>query len=151
MYDDGYDDGDSCRACGRRDYGFEMNDVRTTLYISNCQCKTKCVCTDEMRAEFKLDAGDCACCNGDDCCCDAEETEIQVRINRIWDKRCESCEGVDWRPEWQVIKDGVVVATVPSEAAADAVIEAEYPNAEAPPRDEAWESEKWLRRAEGWG
>lgn len=149
MYDD-YD-GDSCRKCGVRDYGFEMPDTRSTLYISNCQCKTACVCTDEMREEFKLDPGACACSKGEECCCDAEPTKIEVRINRIWDQTCEACGGVDWRPEWQVLKDDVVIATVPSEAAANAVIGTEFPDAEPEPRDDAWESERYLRIAEGWG
>lgn len=151
MYDDDDYDGDSCRSCGRRDYGWDMPDTRTTLYISKCKCKTKCVCTDEERAEFKMDPGDCACERGESCCEDDAETKIEVHLNRIWDQTCPGCDGADWRPEWQVLKDGVVVATVPSEAAADAVIEAEFPDAEAPERDEAWESERMLRRMEGWG
>lgn len=32
-----------------------------------------------------------------------------------------------------------------------ALIRAVWPTAEEPERDEAWESERWLRRAEGWG
>jgi len=142
-----YDDGD-CPKCGVRDYGFEMSDVRSTLYISNCRCKGGCVCTDEERGEDYA-ADECICAeNGCEC---EDQTTIKVRINRIWDQQCSYCDGVDWRPEWQVLKDDKVVATVPSERAADAVVEAEFPNAEPPERDYAWESEAGLRRAEGWG
>lgn len=147
MYDDDGYDGDSCRLCGRRDYGFEMDDVRSTLYMSNCECKAKCKCSDEQKAENE---GLCLCSDEADGC-QCEQIKIQVRINRIWDKQCEGCDGLDWRPEWQVLQDGKVIATVPTEAAADAVVEVMFPEAESPPRDEAWESEKWLRRAEGWG
>ena len=143
-----YDDEPGCPGCGVRDYGWEMPDVRSTLFISNCRCKTACVCTDAERTELDYEPGECICTeNG----CECDSTKIQVRINRIWDRECGHCGGADWRPEWQVLKDGKVVATVPSENAAGAVIEAEYPDAEAPERDYAWESEAGLRRAEGWG
>jgi hypothetical protein len=145
VYDHDDYDGDSCRSCGRRDYGFEMPDTRTTLYQSNCACKSKCVCTDEMRADLGLDEGVCAC-DGD---CNCESIKVEIRINRIWDQACEACGGVDWRPEWQVLQDGKVIATTRSEAAADAVVGAEFPEAESF-RDEAWESERMLRRMEGW-
>jgi hypothetical protein len=117
-----YEDEPDCRGCGVRDYGFEMPDVRTTLYVA-------CGCSDE---------------------CECERTKVQTRIKRIWDKECGQCGGVDWRPSWEVLKDGVVVATVPSENAADAVIAAEFPTAESD-YDPAWESERGLRIAEGWG
>lgn len=144
-----YDDGDSCRSCGVRDYGFDLPDVRSTLHIQNCTCKNGCKCDEETRADLGLDEDECACDNGQDCNCD--RVKIQVRINRIWDRECEACGGVDWRPEWQVLKDDVVIATVPSEVAASAVIGTEFPDAEPEPRDEAWESERFLRMAEGWG
>jgi hypothetical protein len=142
-----YDDEPGCPGCGVRDYGFDSPDVRSTLYVSNCRCKGGCVCTDEDRAG-DFEPGECICVvNG----CECDQTTIKVRINRIWDRECSHCGGVDWRPEWQVLKDDRVVATVPSEAAADAVVAAEYPDAEPPERDYAWESEAPLRRAEGWG
>ena len=143
-------DHDDCPGCGATDYGFEMPDVRSTLYISNCRCKAECVCTDEERKSYdpEAEANLCICVDNG---CDCDQTTIQVKINRIWDKTCSYCDGADWRPEWQVLKDGKVVATVPSETAAHAVIEAEFPDAQPPERDYAWESEAGLRRAEGWG
>lgn len=142
-----YDEEPDCRGCGVRDVGFETPDIRSTLYISNCRCKGGCVCTDEERSGDYAPS-ECICVeNG----CDCDQTTIQVKINRIWDKQCSYCDGIDWRPEWQVLKDGSVVASVPSESAADAVISAEYPTAQPPERDYAWESEAGLRRAEGWG
>ena len=141
-------DGD-CPGCGVKDYGFEMPDIRSTLIISGCRCKAECVCTDEERTELEYEPGECIC-EENGCECD-QDIKIQVKINRVWDKTCSHCDGVDWRPEWQVLKDGKVVATVPSESAADAVVGAEYPEAEPPERDLAWESEAPLRRAEGWG
>jgi hypothetical protein len=142
-----YDDEPDCPKCGARDYGFEMPDVRSTLYISNCRCKAECVCTDEQRGD-DYEPSDCICVeNG----CECEETMIQVRIKRIWDTVCSLCDGIEWRPEWQVLKDGKVVATVPSEGSADAVVGAEFPEAKLPERDLAWESEAPLRAAEGWG
>jgi hypothetical protein len=123
-----YDDEPDCRGCGVRDYGFDMPDVRSTLYVSKC----------ETPAECEEDG------------CECEQTKIQVRIKRIWDKECGYCGGVDWRPSWEVLEDGKVIATVPSESAADAVVEAEYPSAESD-YDPAWESERGLRIAEGWG
>jgi hypothetical protein len=142
-----YDYDGDCPGCGVRDYGFEMPDVRTTLYISNCRCKDGCVCQDDVPDEdFQRDL-ECCCVDG----CECDRIKIQVKINRIWDKECGHCGGVDWRPEWLVLKDGKTVATVPSENAADAVIAAEFPQAKADEPDYAWESERWLRRAEGWG
>ena len=145
------DDDDDCPGCGRRDLGFELPDVRSTLRIPACRCKTSCVCTPEEKADafdkFEAEPG-CIC---EDLGCDCEDDKIEVKINRIWDQTCGHCDGADWRPEFQVLLNGKVVATVPSEEAADAVIQAEYPSAEAPEPDWAWESEKWLRRAEGWG
>ena len=136
MYYDDYDDG--CPGCGVRDYGWELSDTRGTLYHGDCSCKGGCTC----------EQAECPCDEGDDCSC--ERSKIQIQINRIWDQECDYCGGVDWRPEWLVLKDGKTVATVPSEAAAWAVVEAEFPGAESD-YDPAWESERWLRRAEGWG
>jgi len=112
-----------CPKCDAVDYGFELPDTRATYYIP-CDC------------------------GEDDCeeCCELEV--VEVRIERIWDKECPYCHGVDWRPQWQVVKDGKVIATTPSENAAHAVIKAEWPNAE-PYRDEAWESERFLRQVGG--
>jgi hypothetical protein len=149
MYD--HDDHDGCPRCGVRDYGFDMPDTRRTLYIRNCQCKGGCVCTEETRADLGLDEDECACSEDNGGCnCDAD-IKLQVRINRVWDQRCEACDSADWRPEWQVLQDGKVIATVLSEEAANAVMEVMFPNAEAEAPDPAWESERWLRRAEGWG
>jgi hypothetical protein len=153
VYYDDYDGG--CPGCGVRDYGFDEPDVRSTLYIANCRCKPACVCTESEKKDYMGDAegegfgkDECICAvNG----CECDRDEIKVRINRIWDQSCAYCDGADWRPEWHIVKDGKVIATVPSEDAAHAVIAAEYPDAEAEEPDDAWESEKWLRRAEGWG
>jgi len=144
------DDEPDCRICGVRDYGFEASDVRSTFYVEDCDCKTACVCTVE-RKEDAFEKGEpnpgCVC---EELGCNCDQIKIQVKINRIWDKRCPGCDGLDWRPEWQVLKDGKVIATVPSENAADAVVEAEYPEAESD-YDPDWESERGLRIAEGWG
>jgi hypothetical protein len=147
MYDDDGYDGDECRKCGVRDYGFEMPDVRSTVYQQNCACKNGCKCSDEDKQH---NGGECVCHPEFDGC-QCEQIRIDVRINRIWDQTCPACDGVDWRPEFQVLQDGKVIATVPTEGAADAVVEALFPDAEAPPRDDAWESERMLRRMEGWG
>jgi len=144
-----YDEQD-CPRCGDVDHGWNFPDIRETLYIDNCRCKDGCVCTAEDRAGSGSDyAPDECICESNSC--DCERTKIQVKILRIWDKTCGFCGGSDWRPQWLVLKDGGVVATVPSESAAHAVIEAEYPEAAADEPDYAWESERNLRIAEGWG
>ena len=124
MYYEGEAD---CPRCGVEDHGFNMNDTRSTVYMTDCD----------------------GTCDPDDGC-ECERVKIQTRIQRIWDQTCDYCGSTDWRASWQVLKDGKVIATVPSENAADAVIDAEFPNAEAD-YDAAWESEAGLRRAEGWG
>jgi len=141
-----YDDEPGCPGCGVQDYGWECSDVRSTLYHGVCRCKGGCVCTDKDRGDDYAD-DECVCVeNG----CGCEQSKIQVKIDRIWDQRCGHCGGADWRPSWVVLLDGKEVARVPSEAAADAVVEAEWPGAESD-YDAAWESERGLRRAEGWG
>lgn len=149
MYDDDPDYGDyspgDCPKCDAVDYGFELPDERTTYRIPKCGCKERgCQCTDEMREEHGVEGCICA----DECQC--ESLTASVRINRIWDKRCSYCGQTDWRPEWQVVVDRKVVATTPTEDSAEAVLHSLYPDAEED-HDPAWESEKWLRRAEGWG
>lgn len=141
-----YYDEPGCPGCGVRDYGWELPDVRSTLFHGDCRCKANCVCTAEDRGEDLAD-GECVC---EECGCECERSKIQIRINRVWDRECSYCGGVDWRPSWVVLKDGKTIATVPSESAAHAVVEAEWPTAE-PDYDPAWESERWLRQAEGWG
>lgn len=77
-------------------------------------------------------------------------------ITRQFVKSCESicaeCDGWYWiyRTVWNVIEDGEVIATVPTLAAAEAVVKVEAPKARYQ-RDHAWESERFLRQMEGWG
>jgi len=145
MYHDDYDD---CPGCGRRDYGWDMPDVRSTLYISRCRCKQGCVCTDAEREELGYEPGECICQeNG----CECDRSTVKVTIRRVWDQECGHCDGVDYRCVWDVSLDGTVVKSADSEEDADAYVSRTFPTAEAPERDEAWESERWLRRAEGWG
>lgn len=112
----------TCR-CQTPDLGFELPDVRAT-YLVPCSC------------------------GADECEEVCESSTVEIRIVRIWDKECPGCHGVDWRPEWHVMKDGNRVAVVPSESAAHAVVEAEWPDAESW-RDDAWESERHLRMMGG--
>jgi hypothetical protein len=147
VYNYDYED---CPGCGRRDYGWEMPDVRATLTINNCRCKDGCVCTDEERTEFSPDEPFDGCiCEENGCECD--HVTIKVVIRRIFDQECAHCGGPDYRCVWDVQLDGTVVKTFDAEEKADAYIGKVFPTAEAPERDYAWESEAWLRRAEGWG
>jgi hypothetical protein len=148
MYHDDDYDYDDCPGCGRRDYGWEMPDVRSTLYISHCRCKPACVCTDEERKDYDSEFQGCIC---QDNGCECDRSEVKVTIRRIFDRECNYCGGWDYRCVWDVSLDGTVVKTTESEADADAYVSRTFPTAEAPERDYAWESEAWLRRAEGWG
>lgn len=138
---------DDCPECGREDLGWEMPDVRSTLTINACKCKPECVCTPEDRGDDYAD-GECICEeNG----CDCDHHEVKVRINRVFDRECMTCGGVDYRCEFAVLLDGTCVSVAKTEEDADDFIARVFPTAEAPAPDYDWESERWLRRAEGWG
>lgn len=76
-------------------------------------------------------------------------------VTRQLVKSCESicAECDEWYPiyrtVWNVIEGGEVIATVPTLAAAEAVVKVEAPKARYQ-RDHAWESERFLRQMEGW-
>lgn len=138
---------DDCPGCGVTDYGWEMPDVRSTLTINGCRCKPECVCTSEDRGEDYAE-GECICEeNG----CDCDHSEVKVRVRRVFDRECGYCGGADYRCVFDVLLDGQTVRECKDEHEADAYIARVFPSAEAPEPDYAWESERWLRRAEGWG
>ena len=116
-----HDYDNDCHGCGRYDHGFEMPDVRSTLYIG----------------EEPDDDDDRPC--------------LKVTIRREWDRTCPECGGGDYRCLFDLTLDGVRVRTFKSDHEADRYIERAFPTARAPEPDYAWESERALRQAEGWG
>ena len=129
MYHD-YDDEPSCPECGQYDHGFNMSDVRTTLKISTCT------------------EGEEACDEG---YCEDEPITIKVTVRRVWDRTCSTCGGGDYRCVYDLTLDGAKLKTFNSESDADSYAEKVFPSAKPPERDLAWESERGLRIAEGWG
>lgn len=121
---------DDCPGCGAYDHGWDMSDVRTTLYISTC------------------DEDNEACQEAE---CDHEDHVIKVTIRRVWDQRCGYCDAADYRCVYDLTLDGARVKTFGSEAEADDYAAKVFPTAQPPERDYAWEGEAWLRRCEGWG
>ena len=126
-----HEEEEGCRDCGSgaTDYGYEMSDVRSTLIISNCV------------------EGDEACENGD---CDCE-VKIKVTIRRYISGECESCGDYIHSCAYDLSLDGAKIKTFDSETKANAYAEKVFPTAKPPERDYAWESERGLRIAEGWG
>lgn len=145
MYD--YDDYDGCPGCGRRDYGFEMSDVRGTYYIRNCRCKAKCVCTPVEQKDYADESFKGCICEDNGCDCD--RITIKIIIDRVFDQQCSHCGGADYRCVYNVTKDGEHVTQCGDESDAHTYIERHYPDAEVPEPDYAWESERWLRAAGG--
>lgn len=139
-----------CPGCGQEDHGWNMPDVRSTLHINNCTCATACQCDEKEMQELGYEPDECMCeVNG--CDCADREITIKVVIRRIFDRTCEYCDGSDYRCVYDVKLDSQVVKTVNSEDEADAYIAKVFPTAKPPERDYAWESERGLRIAEGWG
>jgi len=124
-----HNDEPDCSGCGRYDHGFDMPDVRSTLYISTCEGGEDC------------EEGDCDC----------ESIAVKVTIRRIFDRECNLCGGCDYRCVYDLSLDDQHVKRFESESDADAYAAKVFPTAKAPERDYAWESEAGLRRAEGWG
>ena len=124
-----YEDHDHCPGCGRNDLGWEMSDVRSSLEISTCDDSESC----------------------EEGCCDCETHRVKVTIRRVWDRTCDYCDGADYRCVYDLSLDGVTLKTFASEAAADDYAAKVFPTAKAPEPDYAWESERGLRIAEGWG
>lgn len=132
---------DSCRP-DYYDYGFELNDERAVLFIrepcSECNPDAK---------EY-VDEG-CEACNSTGW--DFEHhAKLTIRIQRNW-RPCECGEGTDYDCTFVVAKDGKDECWFDAEDKAHTWISIQYPNAAAPEPDPDWESERWLRRAEGWG
>ena len=135
-----------CPECGREDLGWQMSDVRGTRVIDGCRCKPNCVCTPEDLGE---DFDECICAeNG--CECDASLT-VKIVIRRVFDRDCLSCGGVDYRCVYDVLLENKLVRTTETEDDAHRFVDLVFPSAEEPEPDYAWESERGLRIAEGWG
>ena len=111
-----------CPKCDVTDVGFELPDTRATFYLPE----------DDENLDENL-----------------EQLEITISINRVW-KQCAICHsGMDFDVEWIVTGPDGRCWNVPSQNAAYKLIETEWPEAEED-HDTAYESERWLRRAEGW-
>jgi hypothetical protein len=138
---------EDCPGCGRYDHGFNMSDVRSNLTIDCCKCQPKCSCTTEDRGDDYSD-DECVCReNG----CDCDHHKVKVTVQRVFDKDCDYCGGVDYRCVFNVTLDGARIKRCESEREADAFVAKVFPTAKPPERDLAWESERPLRIAEGWG
>jgi hypothetical protein len=76
---------------------------------------------------------------------------VSVSIERKWDScECGSGESVMTGHSWGVAGPGARVS-VPSSVNTFALVKAIWPSAREPEYDADWESERGLRRAEGWG
>jgi hypothetical protein len=116
------------------DHGWDMPDQRATYYVYG-------------PIQHYDD-----CEEPEDCDCDEREVDktITVVIERVW-KECECEMGSDYDCRYSVKVNGSTECSFDSEHKADTYISIAYPKAEAPEPDPDWESERWLRRAEGWG
>jgi len=77
--------------------------------------------------------------------------QVSVSIQRKWGEcECESGESVMIGLNWVISGPGCSV-TVPDGTDRPALIKSIWPDAVEPEYDAAWESERWLRQAEGWG
>jgi len=138
----------SCDNCNPRfddnenqDYGFDLPNERVTFEI-----KVPCGCrTDVEYADSEEGCDNCEWTGF------VDDIKLTVRIHRV-SISCECGEGNDWKPEFRIYKDGIDEGVwFDSQAKAEAWIGIQYPEAEVPEVDPAWESERYLRRAEGWG
>ena len=77
--------------------------------------------------------------------------QVSVSIQRKWGEcDCGSGESVMTGLNWVVSGPGCSV-TVPEGTDTLALVKVIWPGASEPEYDAAWESERWLRAAEGWG
>ncbi len=118
------------------DHGFDMPDTRETYEVH----------------------GPCPYCEGGDEDCDecygnneVITGTITVSIERKWGQcDCESGESVMVGHTWAIKGPGCSMS-VPSDVDTYLVVRAVWPTAREPEYDAAWESERGLRIAEGWG
>ena len=129
----------SCDECcphdENRDYGYDVPDERA-VYEIRVGCK--CGGSDEG----------CSLCEWTGY---LDDIRLTVRIHRV-STPCACGEGNDWKPEFHVYKDGIDEGVwFDEQGKAETWIELQYPEATVPEIDSAWESERYLRQAEGWG
>jgi hypothetical protein len=130
-----YDDDDN------RDYGFDLPDERATYEI-----RVKCKCRND-KAYAEAEEG-CDLCEWTGY---ADDIWLTVRIHRV-SIPCECEEGNDWKPVFHVYKNAIDEGVwFDTQSKAETWIGIQYPEASLPEPDPDWESERHLRRAEGWG
>jgi hypothetical protein len=114
------------------DHGWDMPDQRAVYYTYHpVQHDEECY-------------DDC-----DDCYPEINQT-ITINIERIW-KECKCGMGSDYECRYAVAIDSIKECSFDSQHKANTYINIAYPDAQLPEYDPDWESERWLRRAEGWG
>ena len=120
-----------------RDHGFDMVDERAVYHVHARGCL---VASPPEIDNPEGDEGDYDC--SDDC------GTVTIRIDRQWFE-CACGHGTDYRCRWAVAGPGGIGATCRSQSAAEAFVEAEWPDAERENRDD--DGERWLRYAETGG
>lgn len=120
------------------DYGYDLPDTRIS-YKETKECE--CIALDPY----------CDGCEDCDFTGYTVNSTIKVCIERTY-VDCECGYGLDYTCRFRVKKDNKDQNVwFSSEAKAERWIQIEFPEAKLPEPDYAWESERMLRIAEGWG